>query len=195
MQEKFQSELAEMEKSERDIKNKFTQAKSDLLLKEEELFSLKTSVTMKDKQLTDLQEMNMKMQEERANLTSVIRREFADQIQRTEEECRSLKANIVELQSNAKLQTEQKQLEIDRAVSDKDAEIEKIGLRVKQALGRKDETIQELQKQLEKSGFQISHLEELLEEQRKEFLHSVKLPTSATTSSMTGGGGSGSRRK
>lgn len=177
MQEKFQSELNEMDRSEKDIKSKFSNAKTELLAKEEELFTLKASVSMKDKQLQDLQEMNMKMQEERVNLTSVIRREFTDQIQALEDDCRGLKSSIVEMQSNCKLTVEQKQLEIEKMCAEKDSEIEKIGLRVKQALGRKDETILELQKQLEKSSFQIVHLEELLEEQRKEFLHGMtKMP-------------------
>lgn len=183
MQEKLQTELNEMEKTEKDMKTKFCQAKTDLLAREEDIFSLKTSISMKDKQLIDLQDMNMKMQEERVNLTSVIRREFTDQIQAIEEECRSLKATMVEIQSNSKLQVEQKQLEIEKTISEKDSEIEKIGLRVKQALGRKDETILELQKQLEKASFQISHLEQLLEEQRKEFLHGM--------TKMPSGGGSG----
>ncbi|ODM92561.1 hypothetical protein Ocin01_14118 [Orchesella cincta] len=180
MQEKLQSELEEMEKSERDLKSKFSQTKSDLIAREEEIFSMKTSLTLKDKQMNDLQEINMKMQEERVNLTSVIRREFVDQIQAIEEECRSLKSSIVEIQSNSKLHVEQKQLEIEKVIAEKDAEIEKIGLRVKQALARKDETIAELQKQFEKSSYQISHLEELLEEQRKEFLHGMKLQSSST---------------
>ncbi|CAL8110464.1 unnamed protein product [Orchesella dallaii] len=179
MQEKLQFELEEMEKSERDLKTKFSQTKSDLIAREEEIFSMKTSLAMKDKQITDLQEINMKMQEERVNLTSVIRREFTDQIQVVEEECRSLKSSIVEIQSNSKLQLEQKQLEIEKVIVEKDAEIEKIGLRVKQALARKDETISELQKQFENSSYQISHLEELLEEQRKEFLHGMKLQSSS----------------
>lgn len=177
MQDKLQAELGELEKSEKDVKSKLTQSKSDLLAREEELFSLKASVKLKDQQLTDLQDMNIKMQEERVNLTSVIRREFTDQIAAVEEDCRALKATIVELQSNAKFQVEQKQHEIGRIISEKESEIEHIGMRVKQAVARKDETILELQKQLEKCSFQISHLEELLEEQRKELLQGMKMPT------------------
>jgi len=180
LQDKFLGELDELEKSERDLKCRLSQAKADLLVKDEEIFTLKTTLNLKEKTNSELQESNMRMLEERANLTSVIRREFAAQIESLEEDCRTVKSNVLELQAKQKLEMEHHQMEIDKIRSESDTELEKVGLRVKQALLRKEETLQELQKQLEKASYRINHLEELLEQQRKDFVQSISLGNSTS---------------
>ena len=177
LNEKFQSELLDLENSEKELKQKFSQARAEVLGKEEEIFSLKTTLGLKEKQNQDLSQSNLKMLEERAHLTSVIRREFVSQIDLLEEECRGVKTAVTELKMKHKLDMEAHQSELDKVRSEKEIELEKIGLRVKQALGRKEETIQELSKQLEKAQIRINHLEDLLEQQRKDFVSSMTNPT------------------
>jgi len=179
MQDKFHQELTELEKSEQDLKSKLSQFKTQLLSKEEEVFALKTTLNLKEKQNSELAANNLKMSEERGNITSVIRREFADQIESVESEYRAVKTLVVELQAKQKMDQEHHALELEKVRVEKEGEIEKIGLRVKQALTIKEETIDELQKQLEKSSFRISHLEELLEQQRKDFVNSITTTTTA----------------
>jgi chromosome segregation ATPase len=181
MTDKFQSELADLENSEKELKNKFTQAKAEVLGKEEEIFSLKTSLGLKEKQVQEVTESNMKMLEERANLTSIIRREFASQIETLEEECRGVKLAVTELKAKHKHDLETHALELKKLRGEKEVEVEKIGLKVKQALGRKEETIQELSKQVEKAQIRINHLEDLLEQQRKDFVSSMTTPAPAAS--------------
>jgi hypothetical protein len=170
-----------MDQSEKELKNKLAQAKSQLSLLEEQTYSLKAALSSKEKQNVELQNANCKMLEERANLTSVIRREFSTQIEALENDVRSMRGTLVDLQTKHKMELEQKQLEFEKMCHEKDAEIDKIGVRVQQTIYRKDDTIQGLQKQNDKCNFQVQHLEGLLEEQRKNLVESI------TKSSAAGG--------
>jgi len=180
-QDKLQSEIAEMDQREKELKMRLNNAKTEILRFEEDIFSFKASLGQKDKQIHELQDANLRMSEERVNLTSVIRREFSVQIETVEEEVRSLKSKLVDLQAKHTLELEQKQAEVDKILHDKSLEIEKIGFRVQQTISGREETIHELQKQLETSNFHIHHLESLLEQQRKDMIDSMTRKASATT--------------
>lgn len=173
LQEKFQSEIEDLEKSERELKLKFSAVKAEVIAKEEEVFSLRTTLAVKEKENFELAEANVKMNEERVHLTSIIRREFASQIETLEEDCKGVKAAVVELKAKHKLDLETHQVELEKLRNEKDNEIEKIGMRVKQALARKEETLLELTKQLEKGQIRVNHLESLLEQQRQDFVSSM----------------------
>ncbi|CAG7824226.1 unnamed protein product [Allacma fusca] len=171
--EKFQQEIQEFEETEKDLKNRFSSAKTELITKEEEIFTLKTTLNLKDKQIHEFSDTNMKMLEERANLTAVIRREFDTQIEALVQECTAVKSSVIELKAKHKLEHEQHLMELEKVRNEKDYELDKVGQRVVVAMSRKEETINELQKQLEKTAFRVHHLEELLEQQRKEFVQSM----------------------
>jgi chromosome segregation ATPase len=177
-QEKLQNEIEEMDRRERELKSKLNQSKTEILALEEQIFVLKTNLCHRDKQNSELQDSNLKMLEERVNLTSIIRREFALQIESVEEEVRNVKAKMLEAQIKHKVDLEQQQAEIDKINQEKEVEIEKIAIRVQQTIARKEETIQELQTQLDKCNFQIQHLEGLLEQQRKELIETMTKNTS-----------------
>jgi len=173
LQDKFQSELEDLETAERELKTKFSSVKSELIAKEEEVFSLRTTLGLKTKENQDLSASNLQMAEERIHLTSIIRREFTTQIEALEEDCKAVKQGVVELKAKHKMELEAHHLELEKLRAEKDSEMEKIGLRVKQTLKQKEETLIELGKQLEKSSIRVNHLEGLLEQQRKDFVKSM----------------------
>ncbi|XP_033095899.1 centrosomal protein of 131 kDa-like [Anneissia japonica] len=114
--------------------------------------------------------MNFRLQQEcdilskeRKNVQEVIRQEFADRLVATEEENRRLKNEMSEMRARHKL-------EIERIEKSKEEELEEVHKRVKQAIVKKEDTVNQLRQQYDAATKRADHLESLLEQQRKQLL-------------------------
>ncbi|CAH8647835.1 unnamed protein product [Heterobilharzia americana] len=121
--------------------------------------------------------------QERQNISDVIRQEFADRLVFVEEENRSVKRELAECKARIKAEQERHEKEIDAIKKSNNSEIETVHQKVKEVIKKKDEKLvmlrenfhSELEKkdrELEAVNQRAQHLEELIDQQRKQFLQS-----------------------
>ncbi|XP_043819599.1 centrosomal protein of 131 kDa isoform X3 [Dromiciops gliroides] len=163
IRDKYEAELADLEQSERKLQERCAELKGRLGEAEGENSRLQGLVKRKEKEVEDIMMVKDKLMEERSSLSEVIRQEFSDQLMATEEENRRLKAEISELRAR-------QQLELEKISRDKEDELEEVHKRVKIAIMKKEETVNNLRKQYEAAVKRADHLEALLEQQRKQLL-------------------------
>ncbi|XP_074081034.1 centrosomal protein of 131 kDa isoform X2 [Macrotis lagotis] len=163
IRDKYEAEVADLEQSERKLQERCAELKGQLGEAEGENSRLQGLVKQKEKEVEDVIMMKDKLMEERSSLSEVIRQEFSDRLMATEEENRRLKVEISELRTR-------QQLEIEKINRDKDDELEEVHKRVKMAIMKKEETVNNLRKQYEAAVKRADHLEALLDQQRKQLL-------------------------
>uniref|UniRef100_A0A7N5ZW78 Centrosomal protein 131 n=1 Tax=Anabas testudineus TaxID=64144 RepID=A0A7N5ZW78_ANATE len=146
VREKYESELRELERSERAAVEKQQELRKQQMETEGELIRLQASLRQKEQETRD------KLANERRSLAEVIRQEFADRLVTTEEENRRLKTEVSEVRARLRL------------------ELAEVHQRVKSAILKKDETVNNLRKQHEAALKRADHLEALWEQQRKQLL-------------------------
>lgn len=78
--EKFEAELAEVERSERSTQEKLTSTKQELGEREGEVARLRSLLRQKDEEVCRVGEVATKLSKERDNVTDVVRQEFADRL-------------------------------------------------------------------------------------------------------------------
>ena len=78
--EKFEAELAEVERSERSTQEKLTSTKQELGEREGEVARLRSLLRQKDEEVCRVGEVAAKLSKERDNVTDVVRQEFADRL-------------------------------------------------------------------------------------------------------------------
>ena len=179
--EKFEAELAEVERSERSTQEKLTSTKQELGEREGEVARLRSLLRQKDEEVCRVGEVAAKLSKERDNVTDVVRQEFADRLilhlvmvtnimvylccrlVSTEEENKRIKIEMSELRARHRL-------ELEQAQRDKERELEEVHTRVRQALVKKEENLSSLRSQHEAALKRADHLEMLLERQRRELL-------------------------
>nr|XP_045015151.1 centrosomal protein of 131 kDa isoform X2 [Jaculus jaculus] len=149
VRDKYETELSELEQSERRLQERCTELKGCLGEAEGEKERLQALVRQKDKELEDMRTVNTQLCGERGNLTQVVRQEFADRLAASEEENRQVKAELAELRARQQL------------------ELDEVHRRVKAALARKEEAVSSLRRQHEAAVKRADHLEELLEQHRR----------------------------
>eukprot|EP00061_Rhincodon_typus_P013291 g39577.t1 len=86
--------------------------------------------------------INDRLTEERNSLAEVIRQEFADRLVSTEEENKRLKTEMSEMRARHRL-------EVERITKEKEEELEEVHKRVKVAIVKKEEAVNNLRKQYE----------------------------------------------
>nr|CAH8871310.1 unnamed protein product [Trichobilharzia regenti] len=183
VREKFQTEIEELERSEKQAMEKYCQMKTQFLDKEHEADRLRSQLTQKDQELTEVRVLYEKLNQERQNISDVIRQEFADRLVLVEEENRSIKRELAESRARAKAEHDRHEKEIEAVKKLNNSEIETVHQKLKELMKKKDEKLvmlrETLQNEIEKKERELDaanqraqHLEELMDQQRKQFLHS-----------------------
>ncbi|XP_073462955.1 centrosomal protein of 131 kDa isoform X1 [Aquarana catesbeiana] len=163
VREKYESELQEMEQSERKLQDRCNQLKERVTELEGEQIRLQGHLKQREQEVEDIRKITDRLNEERKSLSDVIRQEFADRLVVTEEENKRLKIEASEGQARHRL-------ELERITREKEEELEEVHKRVKSAIVKKEETVNSLRKQCEAAVKRADHLEALLEQQRKQLL-------------------------
>uniref|UniRef100_A0AAR2J016 Centrosomal protein of 131 kDa n=1 Tax=Pygocentrus nattereri TaxID=42514 RepID=A0AAR2J016_PYGNA len=163
VREKYEAELRELERSERAALEKQQEMKKRQTEMEGDLLRLQTVLTQKEQEITDITQIRDKLAEERRSLAEVIRQEFAERLVVTEEENRRMKVEVAEVRARLRL-------EVERLSREKEEELAEVHQRVKSAILKKEETVNNLRKQHEAALKRADHLEALLEQQRKQLL-------------------------
>ncbi|CAH8630299.1 unnamed protein product [Schistosoma intercalatum] len=129
VREKFQAEIEELERSERQAMEKYCLMKTQFLDKEHEADRLRSQLTQKDQEFAEVRLLYEKLNQERQNISDVIRQEFADRLVYVEEENRSMKRELAELKARLKAEQERHEKEIDAIKKLNNSEIETVHLK------------------------------------------------------------------
>ncbi|XP_041075702.1 centrosomal protein of 131 kDa isoform X1 [Polyodon spathula] len=163
VREKYETELRELERSERSLQERHSELKGRLSQAEGEAVRLQGLLRQKEQEVQDITQIQDRLTEERRSLAEVIRQEFADRLVTTEEENRRMKIEMSETRARQRL-------ELERVTREKEEELAEVHKRVKTAIVKKEETVNNLRKQHEAALKRADHLEALLEQQRKQLL-------------------------
>lgn len=163
VRDKYESELKELEESERNMQEKYNNMKARLSEVDGENARLKSALKQKDEEVEGIDKVAKRLQEERGKVADIIRQEFADRLVTTDEDNKRLKTELSEMKARHRL-------EIERVTREKEQEMDEVHKRVKQAIAKKEETMKTLREQHQAAMKRAEHLEFLLQEQRKKLL-------------------------
>ncbi|KAK7122358.1 hypothetical protein R3I94_019474 [Phoxinus phoxinus] len=163
VREKYETEIRDLERSERAALQKQQEMREKHSEMEAELLRLQSLLRQREQEISDLTQTRDKLSDERRSLAEVIRQEFAERLVETEEENRRMKMEISEAKARLRL-------EVERVSREKEEELAEVHQRVKSAILKKEETVNNLRKQHEAAVKRADHLESLLEQQRKQLL-------------------------
>nr|XP_009305133.1 centrosomal protein of 131 kDa isoform X3 [Danio rerio] len=163
VREKYEAELRDLERSERTSLQKQQEMREKHSEMEAELLRLQSLLRQREQEISDLTQARDKLSEERRSLSEVIRQEFAERLIELEEENRRMKMEVSEAKARLRL-------EVERVTREKEEELAEVHQRVKSAILKKEETVNNLRKQHEAAVKRADHLESLLEQQRKQLL-------------------------
>ncbi|KAG1955160.1 centrosomal protein of 131 kDa isoform X2 [Pimephales promelas] len=163
VREKYEAEIRDLERSERTALQKQQEMREKHSEMEAELLRLQSLLRQREQEISDLTQARDKLSDERRSLAEVIRQEFAERLVETEEENRRMKMEISEAKARLRL-------EVERVSREKEEELAEVHQRVKSAILKKEETVNNLRKQHEAAVKRADHLESLLEQQRKQLL-------------------------
>ncbi|XP_062072673.1 centrosomal protein of 131 kDa [Lepus europaeus] len=149
IRDKYETELLELERSERQLQERCSELKGRLGEAEGQRQRLEALVRQREEELEQERMVNKRLTAERGSLAQVVRQEFADQLAASEEDSRQVKAELAALQARQRL------------------ELDEVHQRVKTALAKKEEAVSSLRRQHEAALRRADHLEELLEQQRQ----------------------------
>uniref|UniRef100_A0A8D3BTF6 Centrosomal protein 131 n=1 Tax=Scophthalmus maximus TaxID=52904 RepID=A0A8D3BTF6_SCOMX len=159
LREKYEAELRELERSERAAVEKHQELRKQQLEAEGETMRLQAVLRQKEREVEDITQLA----DERRSLAEVIRQEFAERLVTTEEENRRMKVEVSEVRARLRL-------EVERVTREKEEELAEVHQRVKSAILKKEETVNNLRKQHEAAVKRADHLEALWEQQRRQLL-------------------------
>ncbi|XP_061866727.1 centrosomal protein of 131 kDa isoform X2 [Colius striatus] len=145
IRDKYEMELQELEGSEQKLQERCNELKGQLAELEGERVHLQGLLRQKEHEVEETQ------------------KEFMEKLLYTEEENRQLKAEMVEMRA-------QQRLELDRVVKEKDKILEEVHKRVKVAVARKEENMSSLRKKYEEAVQRADSLAALLEQGQVELL-------------------------
>ncbi|XP_037680722.1 centrosomal protein of 131 kDa-like, partial [Choloepus didactylus] len=160
LRDKYEAELAELERSERRLQERCAELKGRLGEAEGEGLRLQGLLRQREKELEDTRGVNEQLLGERGSLAQVMRQEFADRLAAAKEEARRVRAELAELRAR-------QHTELEQLAREKQEELEEVHRRVKMAIAKKEETVSSLRKQHEAAVKRADHLEELLEQRRR----------------------------
>ncbi|KAF0025899.1 hypothetical protein F2P81_022780 [Scophthalmus maximus] len=142
LREKYEAELRELERSERAAVEKHQELRKQQLEAEGETMRLQAVLRQKEREVEDITQTRDKLADERRSLAEVIRQEFAERLVTTEEENRRMKVEVSEVRARLRL-------EVERVTREKEEELAEVHQRVKSAILKKEETVNNLRKQHE----------------------------------------------
>ncbi|XP_051523963.1 centrosomal protein of 131 kDa-like isoform X2 [Myxocyprinus asiaticus] len=163
VREKYETELRDLEHSERAVLQKQQEMREKHSEMEGELLRMQSLLRQREQEISDLTQSRDKLSEERRSLAEVIRQEFAERLVEMEEENRRMKMEVSEAKARLRL-------EVEGVTREKEEELTEVHQRVKSAILKKEETVNNLRKQHEAALKRADHLESLLEQQRKQLL-------------------------
>ncbi|CAL8098278.1 unnamed protein product [Calicophoron daubneyi] len=183
IREKLGAEISELERSERQTLDKYCEMKTRLLDKEHESDRLKIQLNQREEEMAEVRVLYEKLNQERQNISDVVRQEFADRLVSVEEENKMFKRNLAELKARLSKEQERHEKELNSLTKTNEAELEAVHQKIKEAIKRKDEKLAAARESFEKEKQQYlaeikeandraEHLEELLDQQRQQFLQS-----------------------
>ncbi|XP_061565059.1 centrosomal protein of 131 kDa [Cololabis saira] len=164
IRDKYEAELRELENSTRAAVAKQQELRKQQVETDGEMIRLQAALRQKEQEAEDVTRSRDKLAEERHSLAEVIRQEFAERLVATEEENRQLKTEVSEVRARLRL-------EVERISREKEEELAEVQQRVKSAVMKKEETVNNLRKQHEAALKRADHLESLWEQQRKQLQH------------------------
>lgn len=147
IRDKYESELREVEKTERDTMERYNSLKAKYNEIEGEYERLKVVVKQKEKDIEGIKKVSKisnflkqeieinffyeykltdTLQEERNRLADVIRQEFSDRLIFTEEENKRIKLEMVEIKSRHQYEIEKKKEEFEKLQKEKADELSKL---------------------------------------------------------------------
>uniref|UniRef100_A0A8C2AR80 Centrosomal protein of 131 kDa n=1 Tax=Cyprinus carpio TaxID=7962 RepID=A0A8C2AR80_CYPCA len=144
VREKYEAELRDLERSERAALQKQQEIREKHSEMEAELLRLQSLLRQREQEISDLTQVTAhdKLSDERRSLAEVIRQEFAERLVETEEENRRMKMEVSEAKARLRL-------EVERVTREKEEELAEVHQRVKSAILKKEETVNNLRKQHE----------------------------------------------
>ncbi|XP_037610047.1 centrosomal protein of 131 kDa isoform X1 [Sebastes umbrosus] len=163
VREKYEAELGELDRSERTAVEKQQEMRKQQMETQGELIRLQAALRQKELETEDVTQTRDKLVDERRSLAEVVRQEFADRLVMTEEDNRRMKVEVSEVRARLRL-------EVERVTREKEEELAEVHQRVKSAILKKEETVNNLRKQHEAALKRADHLEALWEQQRKQLL-------------------------
>lgn len=170
IREKYESEMREVEISEKQAMDKYNEMKARLTEVEGENECLKVQMRQREQEVKELQKLTDKMHKERDRVSDIIRQEFADRLVFTDEENKRIKTEISELKARQRIELDKAKDEIEDIKKQKDEEMEEVHKRVKQAIVKKEEVVAQLKQQYQAALKRADHLEGLLAQQRKQLV-------------------------
>ncbi|XP_066137389.1 calponin homology domain-containing protein DDB_G0272472 [Euwallacea fornicatus] len=145
LREKYEKEIKDLEIAEKESKTKFIDTKTKLLESEETIIGLKATAKQLESQLSEFRQLSENFTKDKENIKDLLRKEMNDEVRTLEKEIAHLKNN-------------------------RDKEIQQLYSRIKVSVARKDEILNELQIEHKALQEKCIYLENMLEQQRKEYL-------------------------
>ncbi|KAF5306928.1 hypothetical protein FQA39_LY00158 [Lamprigera yunnana] len=145
LKEKCEKEISDLEESEKCATVRYSETKLKLAEAEDNIIHLKTTIKQVEAQLSETTEKANCLSLERSNYKEIVKDEMKQDIDLLQKEIHGLK-------------------------TEKEKELQKVYARVKVAVARKDETILELNRDHIALQEKCSYLENMLEQQRREYL-------------------------
>ncbi|KAG8507520.1 Centrosomal protein of 131 kDa [Galemys pyrenaicus] len=142
IRDKYEAELAELERSERQLQERCAQLRGRLGEAEGEAGRLQGLLRQREKELAEASAVSEKLTAERSGLAQVLRQEFADRLAASDEETRQVRAELAELQARQRV-------ELEQLTREKQAELEAVHERVRLALAKKEAAVSGLRRQHE----------------------------------------------
>jgi len=160
IQEKMQAEIDLAEGNERDALKKYTEQKGKANHLAEELIASKHTSNLIAHDLNEKEQRLDKLMQERERVSDVIREEFADRIVKAERDLERTRADKAE--AEARHRNEYNDLKRSR-----EEELAALNERVQRAVKQRDVEIQRITEAAEQSSRRADYMEEMLDKQNK----------------------------
>lgn len=126
IRDKYESELKEVEKTERDTMERYNNLKAKYNEIEGEYERLKVVCRQKEKDMEGIKKLTDTLQDERNRLADVIRQDFSDRLIFTEEENKRIKLDMVELKSRHQYELDKRKEEFEKLQKEKADELDTV---------------------------------------------------------------------
>ncbi|RZF37535.1 hypothetical protein LSTR_LSTR008573 [Laodelphax striatellus] len=154
--ERFECELKDMENAHKDIRDKLKQARTDLSLAEQQNSRLASDLQQAVGEIESLKLITEKLAREKHELQLLGEEETRKRVTALERELAQARLALRE--------------QINNVQNDKERELQQVYARVREAITKKDDTINLMAKERDTALEQCAHLEKLMEQQRKELI-------------------------
>ena len=165
LKQKHENEIGELIKEIEDHKFKTHELKERLANKEGEALMLTSVNKQMEVQTQELETIKSKLIKERNDVASVVRKEFADNLDNLTEENNRLKVDLNQQTVNHKSALLEKDLNLRAAKNDFEKNINQLHEKVQNTVEKKEKVIEELRAQYEMAAEKISQLESIITQQ------------------------------